>query len=108
MSPRTTDRICLVEGGYARPDLPRPMRPPVDERRVRSGMALPPGGLQIEDVESGGEAVSRLDRDPVGCTVKRHCDSERATLIRVDGEPDRVSGEPEPVGVDRRMAALDW
>jgi hypothetical protein len=71
-------------------------------------MALPPGGLQIEDVESGGEAVSRLDRDPVGCTVKRHCDSERATLIRVDGEPDRVSGEPEPVGVDRRMAALDW
>ena len=82
------------------------VRDSADDRMVPFvGMALAPGGLLIEDVESDGQAVLRLDGDPVGCTVKGHRDATRATLIRVDGEPYVVAGEPEPVGVDRRMAA---
>jgi len=70
------------------------------------GTALPPRGFLIEDVESDWETVLRLDGDPVGCTAKRDCDAARSTLMRVDGEPCRFAGEPEPVRVDRRMAAL--
>lgn len=68
--------------------LATPTTESVDERTVPFvGMALPPSGLSIEDVEADGEAVLRLDGDPVGCTVQRHRDAARATLIRVNGEP---------------------